>query len=118
MLPPRKAAGPATPIQERKADMWDYAPDASALYGYDPFPIHGDAYVSYDSGLWTTYGDYAQYQSYYDYGVTTDTSGVMYDSYGNTSADYAAGSYSSYDTSSYGSPDTGSVNTYDITSIL
>ena len=88
--------------------MWDYATD-STLYSYNPFPTYNDTHVAYDSGLWTTYGDYAQHQGYYDYGVTTDTSGVMYDSYGNTSADYASPS---------GGYDASVINTYDMTSVL
>ncbi len=97
--------------------MWDYATDSSTLYSYNPFPTYNDTYVSYDSGLWTTYGDYAQYQGYYDYGVTTDTSGVMYDSYGNTSADYASPS-GGYGTSGYGGSDASVISTYDMTSVL
>jgi len=109
--------------------MWDYATE-STFYSYNPFPTYSDSYVSYDSGLWTTYDNYLNYQSYYDYGLSTDTSGTVYDTYGNTSADYAAyyGSYdyssytgydtSSYDYSGYSSYDTTSNNTYDITSIL
>lgn len=72
--------------------------DAGTQYGYDPFPTYGQDYVSWESGAWTTYDDYASYQGYYDYGLATDTSGTLYDSYGNTSADYAA---SAADTGSY-----------------